>query len=77
MYKKILSGDYSIPKFVSSEGRDLIKNILNTDPTKRYTIDDIRRHPWMNMVKLPREPEGIIIGYHQVPVNLFVFFRLM
>jgi len=66
-----LSGDYSIPKFVSHEGRDLIKNILNTDPNKRFTIDDIRKHPWMNQVKIPREPEGIIIGYHQVPVFLF------
>jgi len=54
---------------VSPEGRDLIKNILNTDPTKRYTIDDIRKHPWMNQIKIPREPEGIIIGYHQVPID--------
>lgn len=38
LYKKIIQGDYKIPKFVSSEGKDLIKNILNTDPTKRYTI---------------------------------------
>ena len=32
LYKKILNGDYKIPKFVSNEGKDLIKNILNTDP---------------------------------------------
>lgn len=69
LYKKILNGDYTIPKFVSNEGRDLIKSILNTDPTKRFTIDDIRKHPWMSAVKLPREPEGIIIGYHQIPVR--------
>jgi Serine/threonine protein kinase len=73
LYKKILNGDYTIPKFVSNEARDLLKNILNTDPTKRYTIEDIRRHPWMNMVKLPREPEGIIIGYHQIPVRKLIY----
>ena len=32
LYKKILNGDYKIPKFVSNEGKDLIKNILNTYP---------------------------------------------
>jgi 5'-AMP-activated protein kinase catalytic alpha subunit len=76
LYKKILNGDYTIPKFVSNEGRDLIKNILNTDPTKRFTIDDIRKHSWMNMVKLPREPEGIIIGYHQIPIDYEVLKQL-
>ena len=38
LYKKILAGDYTIPKFVSPDARDLIKNILNTDPTKRFNI---------------------------------------
>ena len=51
LYKKILSGDYKIPKFVSNEGKDLISKILNTDPAKRYTIQDIRRHPFMNLFK--------------------------
>ena len=39
LYKKILSGDYTIPKFVSPEGTDLIKGILTIDPAKRLTID--------------------------------------
>lgn len=51
LYKKILAGDYKIPKFVSPEGRDLIKCILNTDPTKRYTIEDIRKHSWFNLYR--------------------------
>jgi 5'-AMP-activated protein kinase, catalytic alpha subunit len=48
LYKKILAGDYSIPNFVSKEGKDLIKGILNTDPQKRFTIADIRKHSWYN-----------------------------
>ena len=76
LYTKILNGDYSVPKFISQEGKDLIKNILNTDPVKRYTIEDIRRHPWMNMIKIPRQPEGIIVGYHQVPVSRFFYCKL-
>lgn len=54
LYKKIIAGDFQvhifvvrkIPKFVSAEARDLMKCILNTDPTKRYTIKEIRAHVW-------------------------------
>lgn len=37
LYRKILSGEYQMPKFVSAECRDLLKRVLNTDPDKRYT----------------------------------------
>jgi 5'-AMP-activated protein kinase, catalytic alpha subunit len=42
LYKKILSADYQIPKFVSNEGRDFLTRILNTDPEERATIQTIR-----------------------------------
>ena len=41
-----MSGDYKFPKYISQEAKDLIKNILNIDPQKRYTISDIRKHIW-------------------------------
>jgi 5'-AMP-activated protein kinase catalytic alpha subunit len=46
LYKKILSGDYTMPKFLSNDAKDLLKNILNTDPDKRFTIAEIRKHQW-------------------------------
>lgn len=46
LYKKILNAEYKIPKFVSDDARDILKNILNTDPEKRFTIEQIRNHPW-------------------------------
>ena len=61
LYKKILNANYSIPKFVSSEGKDLMRRILNTDPERRYKIEDIRSHPWYNQQK-PVEFKGIIVG---------------
>jgi len=76
LYKKILSGDYTIPSFVSEDGRDLIKNILTTDPAKRYTIEDIRKHPWMNQMEMPKKSEGIIVGYHQMPIDLSILNQL-
>ena len=42
LYKKILSADYQIPKFVSNDGRDMLTKILNTDPEERATIAVIR-----------------------------------
>ena len=46
LYKKILSGDFKIPKFVSDLPRDMMKCILNTKPEQRYRVSDIRKHPW-------------------------------
>ena len=46
LYKKILNCDYLIPGFISKTSKDLIKKILNTDPTKRLTIKEIRNHEW-------------------------------
>ena len=38
LYKKILNADYTIAKYVSSDGKDLITKILNTDPEDRLTL---------------------------------------
>lgn len=46
LYKKILSASYTIPKFLSHEGKELIKGVLNTNPDKRFTISDIKRSNW-------------------------------
>jgi 5'-AMP-activated protein kinase catalytic alpha subunit len=58
LYKKILAADYKAPKFISAEVRDLISKILETDPKKRYTMNDIRQHPWYTQVAdsaIPKE----------------------
>ena len=50
LYKKIVAGQYEIPKFISDEGRDFMSNILQTDPAKRFTLDQIYQHPWFNQI---------------------------
>lgn len=67
LYKKILNCDFLIPGFISKPSKDLIKKILNTDPTKRFTVNDIRTHEWYQTVK-PNEVDGIIVGKDRVPV---------
>jgi 5'-AMP-activated protein kinase catalytic alpha subunit len=47
LYKKIMSADYQMPKFLSPECKDFITKILNTDPETRIRIQDIRTHAFM------------------------------
>jgi len=49
-YKRIRMNAYSFPENVpiSDAARDLITKILNNDPSKRPTIDDILNHEFLN-----------------------------
>lgn len=38
LYKKIISGDFTIPKYISVSAKELLKGMLNIDPTQRFTI---------------------------------------
>ena len=46
LYKKILAGEYKIPKFLSTDCAHFISKILVTDPDNRYSIAEERAHPW-------------------------------
>ncbi|PYH41878.1 aurora family serine/threonine-protein kinase [Aspergillus saccharolyticus JOP 1030-1] len=45
--RRIARADMSVPSFVSSEAKDLIKRLLVLDPEKRISLDEIQRHPWI------------------------------
>lgn len=67
LYKKITDGKFSIPNFVSEPAKDLLRKILNTDPYRRYTIQQIKAHPWFNALA-PSINEGLLINIHIIPV---------
>lgn len=69
LYRKILSGEFTIPKFVSSDGKDLIKSILNTEPDERFTASDIRDHKWFNIHQPVCKSQGLVVGKNQIPLN--------
>ncbi|KAJ6598435.1 Pkinase-domain-containing protein [Mycena vulgaris] len=46
MRQKIIIGEFEDPEWLSTESRDLIKNILQQDPTKRLPISQILTHAW-------------------------------
>lgn len=68
LYKKILACDYTIPKFVSSEAQDLIKKILVRPINQRYTISQIKQHPWFNMLK-KKLPRGFVASKDKIPIS--------
>ena len=69
LYKKILNADFQTPNYVSDDAKDLFHCILNTDPEKRYTIEQIRKHPWFNLVECEATFKGIQVGTDPVPID--------
>lgn len=47
MLRQILKASFYIPEYLSPEIVDLLSNILQPHPSKRYSISDIRNHVWM------------------------------
>lgn len=68
LYKKILSGSYNVHKTVTDDARDLLSRILNGNQYERYSISQIRNHPWMAKYDLKESNPGIIIGYNKIPI---------
>jgi carbon catabolite-derepressing protein kinase len=46
LFKKIQSGTFTIPSYLSSDARNLVKDMLQVNPVKRLSVHDIRQHPW-------------------------------
>ncbi|GAB1602325.1 serine/threonine-protein kinase SIK1-like [Argonauta hians] len=44
---RVLSGRFRIPFFMSTECEQLIRKMLVLDPSKRYTIQQVRNHRWI------------------------------
>ena len=76
LFHKIAKGLFTLPGYLSYKCKDLIKNILVTNPNKRYGFEDIKRHPWFMSVNnisgknnLFNSP-GIIIDYDVIPIDI-------
>ena len=70
LYKKIMTADYELPRFISNGVKDLITKILNTNEEERYTIPNIMNHPWFNRVATFPWPLSSINGELSDEVSL-------
>ena len=77
LYKKIKSGKYKVPKGISKDAKDLIKNILEVNPRKRFKISQIKAHPWFNIVD-PKENvcQGINLKNVIYPIDEDIIARM-
>ena len=66
--QNIIRGKIKFPSYFSDKAKDLLMHMLDLDPMTRYTLQEIRNHPWFNLVNYKLIP-GIIIGYNKIPVD--------
>lgn len=76
LYKKILSGSYVLPPFVSDDLKDLLENILCVDPEKRYNITQILAHRWCRLAGSAKVPQGLVVGFHRMPIDNSILEQL-
>ena len=70
---KIIKGNYNIPEFLSDECKDLIKNMLVTDPDKRITLEQIKNHKWVNKFNFNyMKSPGINIDEYFLPIDIYL-----
>ncbi|MBA0582723.1 CBL-interacting serine/threonine-protein kinase 11 [Gossypium raimondii] len=46
MYRKIYSGEFRCPKWMSSDMKRFISRLLDTNPVTRISLDEILKDPW-------------------------------
>ena len=70
---KIIKGNYNIPEFLSDECKDIIKNMLVTDPDKRITLEQIKNHKWVNKFNFNyMKSPGINIDECFLPIDIYL-----
>lgn len=48
LYKKIQSGIYHLPLWLTKDARSVISSMLQVNPRNRITVQQLLKHPWMN-----------------------------
>lgn len=46
LYEEILKCQITYPHWIPGDAKDLISHLLVKDPNERYSLEDVRRHPW-------------------------------
>ena len=65
----IINGNYEIPEYANPDLKDFLKHLLDINPLTRYDFEQIKKHPWFNIVSSDGSRPGIIIGYNKIPVD--------
>ena len=70
LYKKIKEGNFQVPDFITEGAKDFLIKILNVNPKKRYTISQIKKHPWFNQLDQKKYmSKGLLLNKFIVPID--------
>ena len=70
LYKKITQGKFKTPNYLSDYCKDFLHRVLNINPDKRYTIEQIKNHLLFNIVN-PKinMSERLLLHMYIVPID--------
>ncbi|OHT02630.1 CBL-interacting serine/threonine-protein kinase 9 [Tritrichomonas foetus] len=67
LHQQIMKGEYKVPEYVSPKLKELIESLMNIDPDKRPTTQDLLAHSWLegaDTLELPYvQPAGVSLKY--------------
>ena len=69
LYYNIKSANYFLPPFLSNISQDLIRRILTTNPKRRISLEEIKKHPFFLVGERTPLMKGLIIGIETIPVD--------
>ena len=70
LYQKILSGKFIMPNYLSNNAKDLLSKLLKVNPNERIKINEIKKHPWFNLVDpVKNYHKGIDINNTLLPID--------
>ena len=64
----IMNGNYEIPEEANEDLRDLLSHLIEINPEKRMSFEQIKSHKWFNIIKDKSIP-GIIVNKHKIPID--------
>ena len=68
LFQRISTADIRYPSKFSYNVVDLLNHIIEVDPKRRFTVEQIRNHPWMKengKIKVTRKNSTILMTYNQ------------
>ena len=68
VYQNIMTHNFYYPENLSDDAIDLIEHLLKINPEERYNFDEIKAHPWFNILT-PKLRPGIVFGVHKIPID--------
>lgn len=71
LFKKIVKGNYVLPRSLSRELRDLISRMLVVNPVDRATMEQVMQHPWL----APQFPSYLLSLHYEAVLDTTRFAR--